>query len=252
VKLIGTASDHLLDLEIEVRPGSHGSGIAIVLPAFLDSKDDSVVAELASLIPVTGLDTITFDPRGTWSNELRGSVADLAPSRQLADLRALINSKAAPQDRVVLVGHCYGGYLSLLAAGSDRRVTDVVALMPTRCLIWNKDYDARFDTWADDEYRTFLRKDAAGLVHEFAVPHSVVRDAARHSLSDVLPTLRQRVLLVGGTKDQVVGTKTVQQMHQECAPGRASLEILPVKHDFRDVPRQHDLVNRCVVNWLKS
>jgi dienelactone hydrolase len=69
-------------------------------------------------------------------------------------------------DRRILIGYCYGAYVTALSAAADERITEVVAIMPTRSFIWTEDYDESKDTWWIDGERCHVRDlpDLAGSV----------------------------------------------------------------------------------------
>ena len=221
------------------------TSLCLVLPGFLDPAADTALHALASDLVAEGATVVAVDPRGTWSSP--GTPADLAPSIQLADIAAQID--AHPAGRVVLVGHCYGAYLALLAAARDDRVTDVVAIMPTRCFIWSEDYSRAHDTWRAAGIKLFLR--AAGSEQRtFAVPYSVVEDAVTHDLPAALEKLRQRIFFIAGEHDRVIGVEPVRKLFDECGSPDKTFAVLPVWHDYRDVPEQIEIVNDRIMSWL--
>lgn len=216
-------------------------GVGVLLPGFLDSRHDPALRKLGSTLCAAGFTTIGIDPRGTWSSP--GRLADLAPSVQIGDISRLLDRE--PGERVVLVGHCYGALLAGLAAAADPRVTDVVALMPTRCFIWPEDYDPARDTWRADGVRRFQRED-----REFRVPYAVVEDAIGHDLPAALAGLSRPILFVAGERDEVIGVEPVRRLHDECGSPAKQLAVLPVQHDYRDIPAEIELVATTVLEWL--
>jgi pimeloyl-ACP methyl ester carboxylesterase len=217
----------------------------LVLPGFLDPAGGTALHALAECLVTAGMTVVADDPRGTWSSP--GTPADLAPTVQLADITAQIDAR--PAGRVVLVGHCYGAYLAMLAAARDDRVTDVVAIMPTRCFIWPDDYTPARDTWRAAGNKLFLRT-AGGERRTFAVPYSVVEDAVTHDLPTAVRQLRQRILFVAGEHDRVIGVEPVRKLHEECGSLDNTLAVLPLWHDYRDEPEQIEIVNRRIMSWL--
>jgi pimeloyl-ACP methyl ester carboxylesterase len=216
-------------------------GAAVLLPGFLDGRHDPALTGLSQALQAAGITAVTFDPRGTWSSP--GDPADVAPTRQLADLGRLLDRHAA--ERTILIGHCYGALLAALAAAADPRVTDVVALMPTRCFIWPEDYDPAKDTWRDDGERLFVRTG-----QRITVPYSAVRDALGYDLPATLAGLRQRILFVAGERDELIGVEPVRRLHAECGSPGKRLAVLPVQHDFRELPAEIELVSRTILDWL--
>lgn len=226
---------------ITVRESPDARGLAVLLPGFLDSRHDPALVALGRELRAARFTAVGLDPRGTWSSP--GSPADLGPSTQLADVAGILDE--FPADRVALVGHCYGAQLACLAAARDPRITDVVAIMPSRCFIWPDDYDPALDTWRVAGERTFVRTDRT-----FQVPHSVVLDALDHDLPTALADLRQRILFVAGERDELIGVEPVRWLYDECGSADKQLAVLPVQHDFRDLPAEIAAVAAAVVRWL--
>ncbi|MDN5852254.1 MAG: alpha/beta hydrolase [Actinomycetia bacterium] len=228
-------------------PGRREGVGAVVVPAFLDSKASPWVVAQATALAADGIPAWTFDPRGTWSST--GTAADLGPSVQVADLLTLVAT--LPYEHVVLVGHCYGGHLALLAAVHDERIRAVAAIAPTRCFLWDRPYAAAMDTWPTVKGRPFLRKEANEL-REFWVPSSVVDDACRFDLVDTLRRLDRDVLFVAGDRDTVVDAGSVQTLHHACASPSSTFVQLPVGHDYRDSPAELRLVSDTVTKWVSG
>lgn len=229
-----------------VRTAPSARGVGVVLPGFLDGRHDPATDALARRLHGAGFTAVSFDPRGTWSSP--GHPGDVAPTVQLDDLSRLLDR--CPAERIVLAGHCYGALLAALAAAGDPRVTDIVALMPTRCFIWPEAYDAQRDTWRGPGERIFLRE-RDGELRKFRVPHSVVDDALGHDLPAALAGLGQRILFVAGEHDELIGIGPVRRLHDECGSPDKELAVLPVQHDYRDRPEQIEIVNRCVLDWVE-
>ncbi|MDN5852256.1 MAG: hypothetical protein L0K86_05285 [Actinomycetia bacterium] len=104
--------------------------------------------------------------------------------------------------------------MACLAAVQDPRVTDVVALMPSRCFVWPDPYDPNRDTWRGAGEHVFTRDD-----RRYRIPYSVVEDALRYDLPTALTHLRQRILFVAGEQDKLIGVEPVRELHAACGSG---------------------------------
>lgn len=239
-----------LDLRITVEHAPGPRGLAIVLPGFLDSAHYPATAALGDTMLAAGFTSIRFDLRGSWGNG--GTPHEYRTSGHVQDLHCIIDHAGeAAAARVVIVGYCYGAFLAALAADADARVTDVVALVPTRCFIWPEDYDADRDTWRLDREREFLRADpVTGVNTAVRVPHTAVEDARRHDLPAALGRLRSRILFVAGAWDSVISPTDVLRLHDGCGSPDKELVVLPIEHDYRHNPAQIDLVDRTIFDWL--
>lgn len=236
-----------------VHEVSDPQGIAVLLPGFLDSKDYASSVALAHRLPTIGITAVRFDPRGTW--ESGGSPADCTTTQQIHDVTAILDSfPPSDTDRRILIGYCYGAYVAALSAATDERITEVVAIMPTRSFIWTEDYDESKDTWRIGGERCYVRDlpDLAGSV-TVRVPYSVVEDAKSYLMTDVWENLRQPVLFVAGADDDIITPDSVRMLHDKCCSQRKELVVLPgVQHDYRYEEKQIEAVDRTVLGWLRK
>jgi dienelactone hydrolase len=203
--------------------------LAILLPGFLDGPDLPSTQALRTDLTEAGFHTRTL---AAWTGR---DPAGYLTSAHLADVHGALDGA---DGRVVLVGFCYGAHLAVLAA--DDRVTDVVVLMPTRQFLWPERYHAARDTW--------------GTTKDFddaALPRSVLDDALRFDADLARKRLTQRVLFLGGDRDEVIRPDLVRALHDECGSPDKTLRILPgVQHDYRDHPDQIAQVDAAVLEWL--
>jgi pimeloyl-ACP methyl ester carboxylesterase len=192
-----------------------------------------------------------FDPRGTWDSG--GCPADCTTTQQIHDVTAILDGlPCSDPNRSILIGYCYGAYVAALSAASDERVTEVVAIMPTRSFIWTEDYDESKDTWRIDGERCYIRDlpTLAGSV-TVPVPYSVVEDAKSYRTAGPWENLRQPVLFVAGEDDDVITPGGVRILHDKCRSQRKDLAVLPgVHHDYRYDERQIEKMDRTVLGWL--
>lgn len=229
----------------------HDVDAAIIVPGFLDGPANPAHRALADALAAAGLRTAVFEPRGR--PNVPGEPFTHDATAHLADLAALLDDHAAHGRRVVLVGHCYGAWLAGLLAARDDRVSEVVALMPTRCFVWAEDHRPDRDRWAQrGELLLSYPEPGGATLSAVRLPHSLVIDALRYDLPADLAALPQPILFVAGTEDEVVGVGSVERLHAECGSPDKQLHVLDVRHDYREDPAQIEQVNRCVLAWLEQ
>jgi ABC-2 type transport system ATP-binding protein len=130
--LDGPAHDQRTDLDATVYyPATTPAPAILVSPGFGDTKD-SLVTDATELAQ-RGFVVLAYTPRGFGHST--GQIALNSPDYEVADAKQLIDwlghSPAVRQDgpddpRVGVTGGSYGGALSLMLAGSDKRV-DAIA-----------------------------------------------------------------------------------------------------------------------------
>lgn len=238
-------------LDATVHVAAEVEGVALIVPGFLDGRDSIAHRSLAGVLPTIGLTAVTFDPRSTACNP--GDVLEAGTTEELADISSLLDQHLG-RGRQVLVGHCYGAWLAGLVAASDPRVTELVAIMPTRCFLWPADYDPNAGDWRRRGVRVFSSPDPGSTVlRTVRVPHAVVEDACRYDLPIALATFTRPVLFIAGSADDVIPADSVRRLFDECGSMDKELVELPgVGHDYRDHPAQLAAVESTVVEWLAA
>jgi pimeloyl-ACP methyl ester carboxylesterase len=235
-----------------VRAAPRSETLAVLIPGFLDSRSWAGTRTLAVELQSSGRTAVSFDPRGTFRTP--GDPEQIKPSVQVCDTISAIGM-VRPHRRTVLIGHSFGASIALLAAAEDPRVTEVVAIMPPRCFVWPRDYDAARDSWRRTKIRRFdVVAPGSSVQWRFKVPHSVVDDAVERNLPATLRKLRhdQRILFIAGRDDTVIPAATVEELSIECHNARKTFVVLPVGHDYRDHPEQLRMVNAAVLHWLDT
>src|SRR3989338_2163047 len=111
--------------------GGQGSKLAVLLPGYLDSKDYPHMVQLAEDLSRAGFTVVRFDAVGIWDSE--GEYKDYSVTEYLKNVASVIEymerHHGKPYGRIVLAGHSLGGFVSLLYAARDKRISAVVLLM---------------------------------------------------------------------------------------------------------------------------
>lgn len=236
-----------LDLQFDEENPTGDCGLAVILPGFLDSTGYESSTALAGKLVDSGFSVVRLDLRGSWRNS--GSLDEYRTSVHVEDLLRLVERAAHP--RVVVAGYCYGASVAAVAASTDARITDVVALMPTRHFVWADDDEVEPGNWRDAVDHDYVRLDPDTHARTtMRVPHTAVEDAQQHDLGDALSRLTSRILFVAGQRDGVAVPERVRHLRDSCASPDKELVVLPVEHDYRENKSEINKVNEAVVEWL--
>lgn len=232
------------------RPKIATSKLAILCPGFLDTKDYTHLAELAKTLVNRGYTVARFDPTGTWESE--GKIADYTTSQYLADVKSVLEYMLRESDykHVLLGGHSRGGMVSILYAARDRRISTVVAIMPSSPYTFT---GKRREEWEKTGVCVALRDvPEKGGNREFRVPFSHVTDREQYNVFEDVKKVRAPLILVTGELDKAVLPEHVKMIFDLANEPKKFIEIPKIGHDYRHSLSEVTIVNEEIMNSLKK
>lgn len=194
----------------------------------LSSKDSPKHVTLAERLARAGIPALRFDFAGRGESE--GELFDLSYSNEIEDLDAVIEWLwGRGIRRVGLFGSSMGGAVALLTAARDERVVAVATMAAVAHPgALEERYPAQASGWRE---RGFIDSEAGRIGVGF------LSDAQQHDVPSAVGVLLAPILVVHGTKDEVVPTSDAHDI--ACAARRASLvELEGADHRFT---RREDL-----------
>ncbi|MDB5393196.1 MAG: amidohydrolase family protein [Rhodospirillales bacterium] len=237
------------------RPNGAGNHPTVILLHGLPGNEQNL--DLAQAIRRAGWTVITFHYRGSW-----GSGGKFTLSGGLDDARALLTQLRDPtsanlwgvdHDRIVLMGHSYGGYIAARASVGAPGVVGIALVAP-----WDISFDAR--AW---QPLTAARRKTAGLTAFDDVDGRLV-GATASSLTDevmrkgplldltqlAVPLAQERVLLVTATHDDEddKAASLLDRLHQLGAQ-HLTAELLDTDHAFSSA---RIALQATVLHWLEA
>jgi pimeloyl-ACP methyl ester carboxylesterase len=213
--------------------------------------------DLAQAVRRAGFDALYFDYRGTWGSGGTFSFAHGLEDAQtvLAWVRANAAKYHFDTRRIAIVGHSFGGWVTLLTAPHEPPNVCVVAMAA-----WNIGWGGqRFPQHADErkaslDYFTYTTA-AGGPVH--AVAADLLNEMASHAEWDYLklgrPLAEHPLLLVAATHDSPDEDVAMHEQleHAVRAAGGKHVSLLKYDDDHPFSAHRLELAN-ALVNWLQS
>ncbi len=217
----------------------------VVAHGFRGAKENSGRLEPFAKQVVSRSGSVTaFDFAG--SGESQGSFSDTSLSRQIQDMKAIIDHVLeAGNSPLILLGRSFGGTTALAAASEDERIKGLV-LWSTPVLLKQTFFGNR-EHWDVVMSGGFLRmSDDKG---EFSLGPGFAQDFANHDFDKYLKALGDRkVLVIHGAEDRDVSLSNVEYI-QEQATGAVEIHIVPGA-DHRFSEHQADRVG-ITLDWLE-
>ncbi len=230
------------------KPETKTEKLAILCPGFLDTKDYSSFILLANSLCSHGYTIIRFDPTGTWESE--GSIADYSTTQYLKDVKSVLDYmiKDGKYTNVLLGGHSMGGYVSMLYAAQDKRISMVVAIMSP----YEGEVEGKvLKTWQKDDFKKSTRDiPDSSAIKEFLVPYSFAKDRLKYNVLDVIKKVHASLLLIAGEKDTTVLPEEIKLIFDIANKPKKMITIPNIGHDYRHNVSEIEKVNNEVISNL--
>ncbi|MBI2232458.1 MAG: alpha/beta fold hydrolase [Candidatus Aenigmarchaeota archaeon] len=193
-----------------------------------------------------GLASMAFDFSG--HGESQGSFEKLTVTNAVADSKAAIDyvSSLASVDanRIGIMGHSFGGSVSLLAATIDKRIKSIVASAPVtdfnETLTLLADFDTRMGNlavWKAKGYTHYLSYDQKYL----KLGYTFLEDVMKYDAKNLAKKIKCPVLLIHGNKDKIV------PMHQS----EKMLNLLSCEKDLKKLECGHYFEEQDLKNLIE-
>lgn len=209
------------------------------------SKDNK--APIMEAFAQAGIASLAFDFNGHGESE--GAFEELTLSKAVGDAKAALDFASSldvvDRNKIGLGGHSFGGSVSLVAAGEDKRIRALaVSAPPTDFLETMKmlsDYDTRIgniDVW---KRKGFTHYYSLTQGRYMKLKYPFFEDAVKYDAKNIAKGIRCPVLIIHGNKDRVVPLKQSEILFQ-MLNAQKELKILDCGHAFEEKDLQ-DLIN---------
>ena len=204
------------------------------------NKDRPFVVALANAVSASGIHVLRFSFAGNGGSD--GDFRDCTISKEVEDLRSVLNLTEEKGFRVTYAGHSMGGAVGVLAAARDPRVKFLISL--AGMVNTEKFYNAEFGEETPD----------SGCMWE--EPDCPLSSAFKNDLISIQSTassisqIQVPWLLVHGTTDDVVLIDDSREAYSLASEPKKLVEIEGANHVFSD-DGQQPMID-AVINWLNS
>jgi acetyl esterase/lipase len=237
------------------QPSGAGPHPTVILLHGLPGNEQNL--DLAQAIRRDGWTVLTFHYRGAWGSggkfTLRGGVDDAVALLEFLRQPDSAAAWGVDPNRIIVMGHSYGGYIAARAAVGAAGVIGVALLAP-----WDMSFDAK--AWKS---LTSAQLKQAGLEQfddvdgrlngatAVSLTHEIIRDGSALDLSRLAePLAQQRVFVITATRDSDddKAVDFIAGMHHAGA-ARLTTVVLESDHGFNS---QRIALEAEVLRWLES
>jgi hypothetical protein len=232
------------------KPTKETEKLAILCTGFLDFKDYKHLVLLAEELVKKDFTVVRFDPTGTWESE--GSISDYSTTQYLKDVKSVIDymMKNGSYTFALLGGHSMGGYISMLYASKDERISVVIDIMGSYSI--NRiGQDSVLNLWEKNGFRKSSRDIPNSKENkEFIVPFSFAEDRLKYNVLDIIKEIKVPILFIVGEKDTTVLPEDIKLIFDKANDPKKYILIPEVGHNYRHNDLDINKVNKEIINNL--
>lgn len=235
-------------------PKNKTDKLAILCPGYLDTKDYNHLKILAEDLVREGYTTVRFDPIGTWESD--GDISDYTTSEYLNNVGTVLDYMLQQNNfkHILIGGHSRGGMVSILYAARDRRITEVLAIMPSR--LYMRKTDERVIEAEKTGFSTSSRDlpEDSKLKREYRVPYSHFEDNLRYNVVrlDAVKSIEMPFIIAAGELDDLEPPESVREIYNNANEPKKFIVIKGIGHDYRHNPSEIRIVNSEILKTLKN
>ena len=215
--------------------------VVIIGHGVTGNKDRPLVVALAEGLAASGMSVLRFSFSGNGNSE--GRFVDSTITKELADLKAVIDAVEAEGKRVIYAGHSMGGAVGVSVAAVDKRIQALISL--AGMVNTKKFAETEFGEVAPDEGNMWDDEDCP-LSQIFMDDLRGINTLIEKGSQVSVPWL-----LVHGTADDVVLIDDTHDIFERAGQGKEKLIIEGSDHVFSDPVHMKAMVDG-VLGWIRG
>lgn len=233
---------YLISTVIHQPDGKGPYPAVIILPGFGDGKDESHYVAVAESLCNDGYLVARFDPTGIGESE--GTVQDdyrISTYLNCVDtvITYLKHQGNIDEKRIGIWGSSLGGMLVVVFAAEYTYIKTLVAVSPPATVGSSGYFKQQIPGWEQSGFLEIENSKSEVL----KVPDSFLRESRKYSALTSAKSLKQPILTVVGTADDVVSPEDSKSI-VDAIPGTKKLvEIEGMTHEYADEPENLEKVN---------
>lgn len=224
------------------KNSTHRDWLVILAHGVTGNKDRPLLIGCADALNEAGFDTLRFSFAGNGNSE--GDFRQATISKEMQDLRVVIDAVSKNYPRLCCLGHSMGGAVSTLVTAADPRVNALVSLAG---MVNTKKF-------ADDEFGEVTPDQGFMWDDEESPLSTEFMNDLRQNIGSVLPQAKKITvpwLLLHGSADDVVNPSDSTDVASLGLKNVSLQRIDGADHVFSE-PSHLATVAKTVANWLSQ
>jgi pimeloyl-ACP methyl ester carboxylesterase len=231
--------------------------VVIFLNGFLDTAETPAKRKVAALLRKDGFVTVLFDYTYGFGQG-SGNIANFTLTNQVADTEKVVDYVRRrgyiDQNRIILLGHCFGGMAAILYSAFDAHSAAVIAISTPY------DFEDTRVTRMDERERSRIKLKryfhlfSDNLNQEVRIDYAFLEDGSRKDMARAVRNLKKPTLIVHGRRDASIPTNNAQEIFDRL-PGPKELQIIEgMEHTIaeRDLKELYPAMRAFLKKHLKA
>jgi len=222
--------------------------VMIYCHGFPGSKDRDQIGDFCNGLESAGINAFRFDFAGSGASE--GEFREGTTSKQIADLKSVVDYFVSEGYEVGLVGHSRGGMTVVLEASMDDRIKLVISVsgsMDTQNFI-NRIFPWQAEKIRNDEIFYWWEEKHG---KRYPVTPDMIKDLETHEPCKAVKKITCPILFVHGLDDANVLPEESQSTYREANEPKKIKLYERADHCFRDKKVFQQMLKDCI-SWIKE
>ena len=222
--------------------------LIIVCHGHAGNKDKEIISLICKNLEDSDINAFRFDFSG--SGESEGKYIESTTTKEISDLRSVVDYFDKQGFAVGLIGHSRGGMESLLEASNDQRIRLVVSIAG---MVYPKRFIERiFPTQKEnilEGKKFYYREEKEGK--KFPITPEKVANLEKYNPLIAVKKITCPVLFLHGEKDELISLEESEDIYKEANKPKYFKKFKNANHCFTN-PEHLKAMIKFIINWIKE
>jgi alpha/beta superfamily hydrolase len=229
--------------------------VIIVCHGYKGNKDGNFVKEFCLSLNREGMNAFRFDFSG--SGESEGRFEDATYSKEISDLKCIIDYFYKMGFSIGLVGHSMGATICLMEASTDPRIKFITAVSGVTHTATFRQRFVKLYAKSEKEFDDAMRQNGFYEFYDeekktwYKVTLGFFADIIKQNPLEAVKSVHVPVLIVHGDKDDRIDIQESKDLLKAANEPKKMLTIKGADHRFSDKEIYLKMVKK-VITWIKK
>jgi len=248
--------EHSLQGVIETLHPRKRQPVIIILNGFLDMMDSPRKKQVAELLQKDGFVVVRFDYTFGFGSG-SGDVANFTLTSQMSDTSRVIDHAIrrsyVDPNKVILLGHCFGGMAAILQAAFDERVKGLITISAPYDFSDTRLTRLGVHELSRIQLKRYFHIFSETLKKEVRVDYRFFEDGLKKDMPRAVRNLKQPTIIVHGDADESIPLGNAEEIYNRVAGPRELYLVKGMGHalEMKHVKEFYPVVRTFLKKHLK-